>query len=194
MTCPNGHPVDDKTRYCPECGIPIRCPQGHVLPAGAAFCPQCGFPTGPVHDMPAPPTPTAQTTAPVRRRRRWTRKRVALTALAGVVAWGIVLGTIGAIINGGKDDDPPDDTGVPVRTLYEICVDEVTPGIGYLMDNGYSSAAVNEVANEYGAASERFQTIINWAGELSLLQSQEGREAAEQRARELVSDYCDAAT
>lgn len=46
-TCPEGHPVPDDAKFCPQCGKPVAaggfCPScGKPTPADAKFCPSCG--------------------------------------------------------------------------------------------------------------------------------------------------------
>lgn len=51
LVCANGHDAEPGSRFCPECGSPVRqpaatatCPQGHENAATAKFCSDCGSP------------------------------------------------------------------------------------------------------------------------------------------------------
>lgn len=42
-TCPNGHPITHRSRFCGECGEPAYCPNGHrPSRTGLSFCNDCG--------------------------------------------------------------------------------------------------------------------------------------------------------
>ena len=48
MVCTNGHDAEPGSRFCSECGAPMRkpvaaaCPDGHPVAASAKFCSECG--------------------------------------------------------------------------------------------------------------------------------------------------------
>ncbi len=67
LECAEGHPCRAGTKFCPECGSPVRsdasartalCPEGHVNEAGSKFCGECGLAVG------APAIAAAQPEAP----------------------------------------------------------------------------------------------------------------------------------
>ena len=49
LVCEAGHDAEPGSKFCQECGRPMRapsaaaCPQGHPVGAGAKFCQECGF-------------------------------------------------------------------------------------------------------------------------------------------------------
>jgi hypothetical protein len=50
MVCQNGHDCEPGSKFCAECGSPMRkppglaCPEGHPVGARAKFCAECGSP------------------------------------------------------------------------------------------------------------------------------------------------------
>lgn len=68
MICPAGHDTDPGSKFCGECGSPMRrppalaCPEGHPVRAGVKFCSECG--SSVVAAIEAAPAP-AQAPAPV---------------------------------------------------------------------------------------------------------------------------------
>lgn len=51
LVCANGHDCEPGSKFCAECGGPVRipvpmasCPQGHQVAATSKFCPECGSP------------------------------------------------------------------------------------------------------------------------------------------------------
>ncbi len=205
MRCAAGHPVGDGERFCPQCGLVVRCPNLHPVALAALFCPECGAQvkpspaTGPIT---APEPVVVEDAHPASRpvrsaTRKRSRARIALIGLGAVLAFGLVLGTVGAIVNRDKDDpaasgDDTDDVYVP--TEYDLCVDEMITVTTYMLENRYSDAALNEVAYEYGTQSPEFQAVLDWGSELNGVQVQYGSDAADERMWELVADYCDSAT
>lgn len=69
VECPAGHASAAGSKFCGECGAPLRvpearrCPDGHEVPAGVRFCGECGSPVGD-----RVPALTAAAPAPVVRR------------------------------------------------------------------------------------------------------------------------------
>jgi hypothetical protein len=67
LVCAEGHDVEAGSRFCPECGSPVRqpattaqCPQGHENAATAKFCAECGSGITPAAmDTPAIEPPAA---------------------------------------------------------------------------------------------------------------------------------------
>ena len=68
LICAEGHDAEPGSRFCQECGSPVRqpaasvkCPQGHENAVTAKFCSDCGSPVQPVAaiEPPAPRTAPA---------------------------------------------------------------------------------------------------------------------------------------
>jgi hypothetical protein len=67
IECAEGHPCRAGSKFCPECGSPVRsdasaktalCPDGHLNDAASKFCGECGATLGAVAALPAStPTP-----------------------------------------------------------------------------------------------------------------------------------------
>lgn len=70
LVCEAGHDCDPGSKYCGECGSPVRlpapalCPQGHQVTVSAKFCQECGNPVAAEvpatvpEQAPAPPPPS----------------------------------------------------------------------------------------------------------------------------------------
>ena len=76
LICAEGHDAEPGSRFCQECGSPVRqpaasvkCPQGHENAVTAKFCSDCGSPVQPVAAIGPPPVPAAKPAARVLRRR-----------------------------------------------------------------------------------------------------------------------------
>ena len=72
LICAEGHDAEPGSRFCQECGSPVRqpaasvkCPQGHENAVTAKFCSDCGSPVQPVAAI-EPPAPRAAPRAPSR--------------------------------------------------------------------------------------------------------------------------------
>jgi hypothetical protein len=66
LECAEGHPCRAGSKFCPECGSPVRsdasaktalCPQGHVNEAASKFCGECGAGIGSGLALPAAAEP-----------------------------------------------------------------------------------------------------------------------------------------
>ena len=80
LICAEGHDAEPGSRFCQECGSPVRqpaasvkCPQGHENAVTAKFCSDCGSPVQPVAaiEPPAPrtaPAPRVPSRAPAARK------------------------------------------------------------------------------------------------------------------------------
>ena len=80
LICAEGHDAEPGSRFCQECGSPVRqpaasvkCPQGHENAVTAKFCSDCGSPVQPVAaiEPPAPraaPAPRTPSRAPAARK------------------------------------------------------------------------------------------------------------------------------
>ena len=68
MVCPAGHDADPGSKFCGECGSPMRrppalaCPEGHPVRTGVKFCSECG--SSVVAAIEAAPALAAQPEAP----------------------------------------------------------------------------------------------------------------------------------
>ena len=68
MVCPAGHDADPGSKFCGECGSPMRrppalaCPEGHPVRAGVKFCSECGSSVAVAIE--AAPAPAAQAEVP----------------------------------------------------------------------------------------------------------------------------------
>jgi hypothetical protein len=75
MVCEAGHDCEPGSKFCAECGSPMRraavaaCPQGHEVTAGSKFCPECGFsiPQVATPAIEPPPDPRPARKAPARK-------------------------------------------------------------------------------------------------------------------------------
>ena len=70
LICAEGHDAEPGSRFCQECGSPVRqpaasvkCPQGHENAVTAKFCSDCGSPVQPVAAIGPPPVPAAKPAA-----------------------------------------------------------------------------------------------------------------------------------
>ena len=95
LICAEGHDAEPGSRFCQECGSPVRqpaasvkCPQGHENAVTAKFCSDCGSPVQPVaaieppapRTAPAPRAPAARKPPKTKPLRDW--KSEDLKALA----------------------------------------------------------------------------------------------------------------
>ena len=95
LICAEGHDAEPGSRFCQECGSPVRqpaasvkCPQGHENAVTAKFCSDCGSPVQPVaaieppapRTAPAPRAPAARKPPKTKPLRDW--KAEDLKALA----------------------------------------------------------------------------------------------------------------
>ena len=70
LICAEGHDAEPGSRFCQECGSPVRqpaasvkCPQGHENAVTAKFCSDCGSPVQPFAAIGPPPVPAAKPAA-----------------------------------------------------------------------------------------------------------------------------------